>query len=75
MYGLSSAGAKPKCTNDYWVPQFTVGPGKTFILYTGSGKNTDEALYWGRRKTVWNKGGDTVIVKDSSGHYVISQTY
>lgn len=59
----------------YLVPQFTVGPGKTFTLYTGSGKNTNDALYWGRRKTVWNKGGDTVIVKDSTGHFVVSHTY
>jgi endonuclease YncB( thermonuclease family) len=59
----------------YLVPQFTLGPGKTFTLYTGSGKNTGDMLYWGRRKTIWNKGGDTVIVRDSTGHFVLSYTY
>ncbi len=59
----------------YLVPQFTLAPGKTFTLYTGLGENTHDALYWGRRKTVWNRGGDTVIVKDSTGRFVLSHTY
>jgi len=64
-----------EANQSYLVPQFTLGPGRTFTLYTGSGKNTSDVLYWGRRKTVWNKGGDTVIVKDSTGHFVLSHTY
>lgn len=59
----------------YLAPQFILAPGKTFTLYTGSGKNSADALYWGRRKVVWNRGGDTVIVKDSTGHFVLSHTY
>lgn len=59
----------------YVVPQFALDPGKTFTLYTGSGKMTADALYWGRRKVVWNRGGDTVTVRDASGHYVLSHTY
>jgi endonuclease YncB( thermonuclease family) len=64
-----------EANQSYLVPQFTLGPGKSFTLYTGSGKNTDQALYWGQRKTVWNKDGDTVIVKDDTKHYVVSHTY
>lgn len=64
-----------EANQSYLVPRFTLGPGKTFTLHTGSGKNTDAALYWGRRKTVWNKGGDTVIVKDATGHFVVSHMY
>ncbi len=64
-----------EANQSYLVPRFTVGPGKTFTLYTGSGKNTDIKLYWGRRKTVWNRGGDTVIVKDATGHFVVSHMY
>ncbi len=72
---LTGWAISDEANQSYLVPQFTLGPGKTFTLYTGSGKNTNEALYWGRRKTVWNKGGDTVIVKDATGHFIVSHTY
>lgn len=72
---LTGWSISDEMNQSYLVPQFTLAPGKAFTLYTGSGKNTGEALYWGRRKTVWNKGGDTVIVKDSAGHFVVSHTY
>ena len=64
-----------EANQSYLFPRFTLGPGKSFTLYTGSGKNTDYTLYWGQRKTVWNKDGDTVIVKDEAKHYVVSYTY
>jgi len=72
---LTGWSVSDEMNQSYLVPQFTIGPGKTFSLYTGSGKNTNEALYWGRRKTVWNKGGDTVIVKDAGGFFVLAHTY
>ncbi len=72
---LTGWSVSDEANQSYLVPQFTLGAGKTFTLYTGSGKNTNDALYWGRRKTVWNKGGDTIIVKDSTGQFVISHTY
>jgi micrococcal nuclease len=72
---LTGWSVSDEMNQSYLVPQFTVGPGKTFSLYTGPGKNTNEALYWGRRKTVWNKGGDTVIVRDASGFLVLAHTY
>ena len=72
---LTGWSISDEMNQSYLVPQFTLGPGKTLTLYTGSGKNTNESLYWGRRKTVWNKGGDTVIIKDSTGHVVLSHTY
>jgi len=72
---LTGWSISDEANQSYLFPQFTLGPGKSFTLYTGSGKNTDQALYWGRQKTVWNKGGDTVNVKDSTGRYVVSHIY
>jgi endonuclease YncB( thermonuclease family) len=72
---LTGWSISDEANQSYLVPQLTLGSGKTFTLYTGSGKNTNDALYWGRRKTVWNKGGDTIIVKDSNGHFVVRHTY
>ncbi len=64
-----------EANQSYLVPQFAIGPGKTFTLYTGQGKNNADSLYWGRRKVVWNRRGDTVIAKDFTGHFVLSHTY
>jgi len=72
---LTGVSISDEANQSYLVPQFTLGPGRTFTLYTGSGKNTGDVLYWGRRKTVWNKGGDTVIIKDSTGKLVLSHSY
>jgi hypothetical protein len=72
---LTGWSISDEANHSYTVPQFILGPFQTFTLYTGSGKNTDESLHWGQRKTVWNKDGDTVIVKDDTTHYVVSHTY
>jgi len=72
---LTGWSISDEMNQSYLAPQFILGPGKAFTLYTGSGKNSADALYWGRRKVVWNRGGDTVIVKDSTGHFVLSHTY
>ena len=72
---LTGWSISDEMNQSYLVPQFTLAAGKTFTLFTGSGKNTAEALYWGRRKTVWNKGGDTVIVRDSSAFLVLAYGY
>ncbi len=72
---LTGWSISDEANQSYLVPRFTLEPGKSFTLYTGPGRNTDQALYWGWRKTVWNKGGDTVIVKDATGHYVASHIY
>jgi len=72
---LTGWSISDEANQSYLVPRFTLGSGKSMTLHTGSGKNTDHALYWGRRKTVWNKDGDTAIVKDDTKHYVVSHTY
>jgi micrococcal nuclease len=59
----------------YLIPQFMLKPGENLTLYTGTGKNTNSTLYWGLRRVIWNKSGDTVIVKDDTGHYVTTYTY
>ena len=72
---LTGWSISDEMNQSYLAPQFILAPGKTCTLYTGSGKNSADALYWGRRKVVWNRGGDTVFVKDSTGHFVLSHTY
>ena len=48
---------------------------ETVTLYTGSGTDTESDLYWGSGSPVWNNGGDTVIVRNSTGAVIIEETY
>jgi competence protein ComEC len=44
-------------------------------VYTGSGTDSDDQLYWGRDRAVWNNGGDTVTVRDDEGDIVLEEAY
>ena len=60
----------------YTVPDgVTLAPGETITLYTGSGTNTDDALYWDRGSPVWNNDGDTITVRAPDGTVVLEATY
>ena len=63
----------------YTIPSFTFQGGSTFNLFTGTGTNTNSALYWGRTTgnyaAIWNNGGDTLFLRDNNGNLVLSQSY
>ncbi len=62
--------------HSYEVPTgTTVAAGSTLSLHTGSGADSGSDLYWGEKSAVWNNGGDTVIVRDSSGGVVLRKEY
>ena len=52
----------------YFPDSFTLSPGETVTIYTGSDTDSDYKLYWNKTGTaVWNNGGDTVHVYNASG--------
>jgi hypothetical protein len=60
----------------YTVPDgVSVDAGDTLTLRTGSGPDGDGERYWGSGSPIWNNGGDTVTVRDDSGHTVIEHSY
>jgi len=60
----------------YTVPDdTTLGAGESLTLYTGSGTDTEAALYWGSGSPIWNNAGDTVTVQNSEGNTVLQETY
>ena len=63
----------------YTFPQFTFQERTTLTLYTGSGTDTDSALYWGRipgnYAAIWNNNGDTLFLRDSEGDLILTQSY
>ena len=54
---------------------FTLDPGATVTLHTGSGTDTKTDLYWEAGRPVWNNDGDTVTVTTSEGEVVIEEAY
>mgnify|MGYP000091380754 FL=1 len=81
-----NAGAEPleiggwtvadEADHTYTVPDgFTLDPGTTVTLHTGSGTDTDTDLYWGSGRPIWNNGGDTVTVTDADNDTVLERSY
>lgn len=54
---------------------FSLATGQSVTLYTGSGPDTDSELYWGEEAPVWNNGGDTITLEDTSGTVVLQRQY
>lgn len=54
---------------------FTIEPGDTVTVYTGSGTNSDSELYWGSNSAIWNNGGDTIYVRNDNGVLIIEHEY
>ena len=63
----------------YTIPTFIVEEGASFTLYTGTGANTNSALYWGRTSgdyaAIWNNNGDTLYLRDNNGDLVLNNRY
>ncbi|WP_254272021.1 lamin tail domain-containing protein [Haloarcula marina] len=62
--------------HEYAFPDgFTLDPGATVTVHTGSGADTATDLYWGLDRPVWNNDGDTVVLSNASGDRVRTETY
>ncbi|WP_440009833.1 lamin tail domain-containing protein [Halomicrococcus sp. SG-WS-1] len=54
---------------------YTLTPGASVTLHTGSGTDTDSDLYWNYGSSVWNNDSDTCSVYDDTGSLVTEQSY
>ena len=62
--------------NVYRFPSgFTLGPGESVRLRTGTGADTDNDLYWGQQAPVWNNGEDQLTVRNSLGGTTLATGY
>jgi micrococcal nuclease len=69
---------KDEATHIFTFPSFHLAPQATVTLYSGSGTNTTDKLYWNRadeRYAIWNNTGDTVYLRDVNGNLVIEYSY
>ena len=59
----------------FTFPSFTLAAGATVTLWTKSGTNDMENLYWGSLSPIWNNTGDTAVLLDARGAVVNRYTY
>jgi len=73
---LSGWTVNDEAGHTYTVPDgTTLAPGETLTLYTGSGTDTESALYWGSGRPIWNNDGDTVTVTTAAGEVLGGESY
>ena len=56
----------------YTFPSFVLNAGATVTIYTGSGMDAQDKLYWGSSSPIWNNDHDTAYLKDNEGKLVDS---
>jgi hypothetical protein len=67
---------KKGALDPFAFPEGTVlSPGATVRVYTGDGAGSDGVFYWGYQVSIWNQGGDTVFLQDTTGSVVFETTY
>ncbi|WP_290815087.1 lamin tail domain-containing protein [Halovivax sp.] len=52
---------------------FALDAGAEVTVVTGQGSDTDDTLYWGVGRHVWDEDGDIVYVRDEAGEVVLEE--
>jgi hypothetical protein len=65
-YTLTSWTVRDASSHVYTFGTYSLHPGESVTIHTGKGTNTHANRYWGRASYVWNNGGDTAYLKNSS---------
>ena len=68
---LEGWSIKDESTHSYTFSDISV---KSFILYSGSGADTEDEIYWNRGKA-WNNDKDSIFVRDKEGKLVYYNSY
>ncbi|MBI5872089.1 thermonuclease family protein [archaeon] len=73
---LNGWSVKDEATHIYTFKNFILSKDATFTLYSGSGSDTNDKLYWNSKKyAIWNNDGDTLYLRDNNGNLVLSYSY
>ncbi len=72
---LSNWVVKDAAGNRFTFKHFSLGQKATVTVFTGCGKSNSTALFWCRKRPVWNNEGDTFFLFDSHGKLVLKHAY
>lgn len=64
LYGWS---VKDLSTNIYLFKKIILKTNSKVFLFSGTGKDNDEKLYWNSSKPIWNNDHDTLYLRDKKG--------
>ncbi len=56
----------------YFFPNTSLAKEESLFVYSGVGENNETALYWGSEVTIWNNGGDTAYLYNSTDSLIDS---
>ena len=59
----------------FFPPGFVLPGGESVLVWTTSGTDTDERLYWGRDDPVWGNQNDTAYLRDNRAAVVDSVSW
>jgi len=75
---LTGWSIKDSGTTVFKFPEFILFSGKDVKIFSGSGIETNNELYWNKKgscKAVWNNEGDIIYLRDSEGKLVLRRAY
>jgi len=64
-----------KAGHVYTFPQLTIGQGNVCRIWTRTGTDSTQDLFWGMNHAVWNNAGDQAILRDRMGRTVCVYSY
>jgi len=59
----------------FTFPDIIFDTDDTLFVYSGSGTNAENKIFWGSRSPIWNNAGDTLYLKDPNGNIVLTYSY
>jgi|GEM_PF-1234503 len=74
-FDMTSWKIKDEANHTYTFPTFTFNPLASFTLYTGSGTDTSDKLYWNSDSPIWNNDHDTLYLYDDTNKLILSYSY
>ena len=64
-----------KANNTFVFPDFFIENKTTVTLHTGSGKDNQTDLFWGKSRAVWNNDGDILLLLDPLRRAILNHSY
>lgn len=66
---------KDRTSNTYTFPKFELSSKEEVKIFSGSGTNTEDELYWSNGFPVWDNSGDTLYLRDGKGNLILVKNY
>jgi micrococcal nuclease len=66
---------KDEGSNTFTFPEYILPTKEAVTLYTGSGFNTENEIFWNKKGAVWNNKADAIYLRDEEEKLVLYSEY